>query len=350
VDKSAFAKQGVLIFPTYLNVALGQERTLTYYARASLLRNASASVAVVADDPALTVLDVPFALRPHRSKQDLRVGSFRVRGESLKDSVIIRAVCESLPPAEAVASVVETKIEEHVFDQPLEFEYRHYRVREGSQKSLELFAKYPEVIADATDVALTTSDSAGVPIRGSCQLIPVAGSNYARGSVVVQGRKLNAGAEIKAVANGREAVATVKVVQRPPETTIPIKIELRDKDYGNFRAMWADHEGKPNLLLVSARHRSLSRYLGPAPDYEGQNAPHFRILLAEIVAESVCRKSLFLESKERTWEFRWADLKEDYLIADSVIAKLQQRIRDFVADAHAIMFSDAEAKRATETS
>jgi hypothetical protein len=348
VDKSAFAEQGVLIFPTYLNVALGQERTLTYYARASLLRNANPSVTVVADDPALTVLDASFALRPHRSKQDLRVGTFRVRGESLKDCVIIRAVCEGLPPAQAAASVVETKIEEHTFDQPLEFEYGQYRVREGSQKSLELFAKYPEVVADATDVALTTSDSAGVPIRGSCQLIPVAGSNYARGSVVVQGRKLNARAEIMAVANSREAVTTVKVVQKPPETRIPIEIKLRDEDFGNFRAKWADHEGKPHLLLVSARHKSLSRYLGPAPGYEGQNAPHFRLLLAEIVAESVCRKSLILESKERTWEFRWADQREDHMIAETVLAELQKRIREFVADAHAIMLSDAEAKRASD--
>ncbi len=347
VDKTAFAKQGVLIYPTYLNVALGQERSLTYYANAMLLRNGNASVNVQADDPALRVLDTSFVLRPHRSKQDLRVGTFRVRGESLKDSVIIRAICENLTPAEAIASVIETRIEEHVFDQPLEFEHDQYRVREGSQKSLELFAKYPEVVADLTDVALTTSDSAGVPIRGSCQLIPVAGSNYARGSVVIQGRKLNAKAEIKALANSREAVTTVRVVQKPPETTIPIKIELRDEDYGNFRARWADHEGKPHLLLVSARHKSLSRYLGPAPSYEGQDAPHFRVLLAEIVAESVCRKSLILESKERTWEFRWADLKEDSLIADDVLAKLQQRIRDFVAEAHAIMLGDVEVKRAT---
>ncbi len=259
--------------------------------------------------------------------------------------MIIRATCGSLPNAEAVASVVETKIEERLFDQPVEFEHDEYRVREGSRKTLELFAKYPEVVAEPTQVALTTSDGAGVPIRGGCQLVPVVGSNYARGGVVVQGRKLNAKAEINASVNGRGTATKVKVVQRPPETTIPIKIELRDEDYGNFRAKWADHEGKPHLLLVSARHKSLSRYLGPAPDYEGQDAAHFRVLLAEIVAESVCRKSLTLESKERTWEFRWADLKEDYLIADDVLAKLQQRIRDFVADAHAIMLSDAEVRK-----
>lgn len=97
-------------------------------------------------------------------------------------------------------------------------------------------------------------------------------------------------------------------------------------------------------MLVFARHKLLSRYLGPPPEFEGQNVPLFRVLLAEIVAESVCRKSLTLESKERTWEFRWADLKEDYLIADAVFAKFQQRMRDFVADAHGITLSDSEIK------
>jgi len=83
-------------------------------------------------------------------------------------------------------------------------------------------------------------------------------------------------------------------------------------------------------------------------EFQGQNSPLFRVLLAEIVAESVCRKSLTLESKERTWEFRWADLKEDYLIADDVFAKFQRLMRDFVADAHAIMLSDQEVKKALD--
>ncbi len=76
VDKSAFSKQGVLIYPTYLNVALGQERSLTYYVKAVLAGNSKKTVAVEADDPALTVLDVPFELRAHRTKQDLFVGTF----------------------------------------------------------------------------------------------------------------------------------------------------------------------------------------------------------------------------------------------------------------------------------
>src|SRR5262249_16787544 len=126
---------------------------------------------------------------------------------------------------------------------------------------------------------------------------------------------------------------------------ISIKIELRDEDYGNFRAKWADDEKRPNVLLISARHESLRRYLGPGPEFEGQATPHFRILLAEIVAESVCRKSLGLEAKERPWEFRWADLGKDHIIADTVMAALHKRMRQFVADAHAIMLGERELRK-----
>jgi hypothetical protein len=191
------------------------------------------------------------------------VATFTVKGEALRDAIIIRAICDGLPTAQAAASVVETRIEERVFEQPLEFEHESYRIREGSKRSLQLFAKYPDVVAEPTTVSISSSDSAGVPVRGSCHLIPIAGSNYAQGTIIVQGRKLNAKAEIKATANSREAITSVKIVQKAPDSGIPFEFKLTDQDFGNFRARWADHEGKPNLLLISARHQSLSRCLGP---------------------------------------------------------------------------------------
>ena len=91
----------------------------------------------------------------------------------------------------------------------------------------------------------------------------------------------------------------------------------------------------------------MKRAVGPENEnFPGQDAPLFRVLIAEIVAESVCRKALTMEAKERPWDFRWADLKEDNLIADDVLAKMQQRLRQFVADAHSVMLSEQEIKAA----
>ena len=81
---------------------------------------------------------------------------------------------------------------------------------------------------------------------------------------------------------------------------------------------------------------------GPPPDFEGQNTPHFKLLLAEIVTESVCRKSLVLEAQERSWEFHWADEKEDRIIAESVLSELHRRMREFAFIAHSVMLENKE--------
>lgn len=347
LDTEMFAKQGVLIYPTYLNVGVGSERTLTVYVKRSLLQNINEPVTIEA--PSSDELEVggsPFTLHAHKSKEDRLLGSFKVKGKKLSSGPItLTARCDGLPAVEAKVQVVENKIEERNFTSPLEFEREEYHVRQGSRKALRLFAKYPDLIATETEVNVTSSDGSKVGVRGRCVLTPIAGSNYAEGIVLVEGRTLKSKADVKAEVNGRKAATTIKVIAKSDEDrSIPIKINIRDEDYGNFRAIWAKHEGKPHLLLISARHKSLARYLGPAPDFAGQNTPLFRLLIAEIVAESVCRKALVMEAEERPWDFRWADLKEDHLIADDVLAKMQQRMREFVASAHASMLSDQDVK------
>ncbi len=70
---------------------------------------------------------------------------------------------------------------------------------------------------------------------------------------------------------------------------------------------------------------------------------HFRILLAEIVAESVCRKTLEREAREHS--FRWADQRDDSIIAGNVITELQKRLRDFTTIAHKVMLRDSELEK-----
>jgi hypothetical protein len=133
------------------------------------------------------------------------------------------------------------------------------------------------------------------------------------------------------------------VIDKPEEQGVKIDFEIRDEDFGNFRALWADREGKPHLLLISARHKSLRRYLGdPDKGFPGQNTPLFRVLIAEIVAENVCRKALTLEAKERPFDFLWADMGKPDIIVDDVFAQVQQRLRDFLSKAHEVMLSDSE--------
>ncbi len=340
VDENFFAKKGVLIFPTYSRLGIGEIRSLTFYVNRALFDKEGQEVNVVSDDTAVTVLDSTFKLRTHTKKDDRLIGTFRVKGEAIKDAVYIEANCPSIPKAEAVIQVVEQRVEDHNFTSPLEFEHKLYHVREGSSKTLRLFAKCPELVNQETEINIASSDSASIPIRGRCHVVPVAGTNYALGEVSIRGRRLiKDSVTITAKINGDSATTKVKVTQKE-EKGVKIDIQLRDEDFGNFRALWAEHEGKPNVLLISARHDSIKRYLKYNPEtkeHEGDKTPHFRVLLAEIVAESVCRKALILEAKARAWEFKFADLKDDNVIADAVLAQLQKRIRNFAGIAHSIM-------------
>jgi len=147
---------------------------------------------------------------------------------------------------------------------------------------------------------------------------------------------ISSSVNLTASINGIEAVAKIKIVQKEDEIGPDIKIEIVDKDFVNNRARWADREGKPNLLEISSKHPAVSCYLGPPP-YDGQNSPEFEVLEAEIVAESVCMRLLKIETQRSSWLFNWADLKEDEMIADSVLLEYTRRMKIFLPIAHSII-------------
>lgn len=340
VDEEFFLKRGVLIFPTYLNIAVGQIRTLTFYVNRAIFNKEGHEIMVLSDDTALSVLNIPFKLRSHPKRSNLLMGTFSIRGESVKEAVCLQTKSEGVPVAEAMAKIIENKPEEHEFSDPFEFEHKFYQVKEGSTKTFKLFAKYPELITQEAIIKAISSESEGVPIKGRCRLLPVEGSNYAVGEVIIQGRRLSGKpVEITAYLNGNKATTRVKVIQRD-EPGVSLKFKIVSRPHGIFRAAWSAQE--PNLLEIYATHESIKRYLGPEPDFAGQDKLHFRILLAEIVAESFCRKALELEAKSRPWEFRDDFMGAPEVVVTTALAHLQKRIRDFVAIAHKIMITGAE--------
>lgn len=337
VDDDSFSKKGVLIFPTYLNIAIGQVRTLTFYVNRSLYDKEGKDVNVACDDPAVNIIDSSFKLRAHSKRNDRLFGTFRIQGVSLKDIVCLQTNCDGIPQTEAIIKVIEDKIEEHQFINPLEFEHKQYHVKEGSVKTLRIYAKYPELIAYETSIDIFSSDQEGVPVKGRCVLVPIERSNFAVGEIATQGRRHNGKAIISTTLNNEKAQCNIKVIQKD-ESGAPIKINIVSKNLGVYRAAWSLQE--TNVLEISAVHESIKRYLGPEPDYEGQDAPLFRVLLAEIVAERICMKALELEVKSRPWDFKDDFNGSPEIVLNTVISHLQKRLRDFVARAHKVMLAD----------
>ncbi len=70
---------------------------------------------------------------------------------------------------------------------------------------------------------------------------------------------------------------------------IELSFELVPHSLGkNYRASWSREEPK---LLITTRHESISLYLGDeAAGYPGQHSSAFRVLLAELISDNVCRR------------------------------------------------------------
>ena len=79
-----------------------------------------------------------------------------------------------------------------------------------------------------------------------------------------------------------------------PPKGVGIKIKVEDLDLGNQRYQW-----RQNVLELGAKHPSLKRYLGTKSEgFPGQDSQHFRLLIAEIVAEAVCTKLIAYRETE----------------------------------------------------
>ena len=126
--------------------------------------------------------------------------------------------------------------------------------------------------------------------------------------------------------------ADIKVVSKDDDG-VELTFELVPYSLGrNWRALWDRNE--PNKLLITTQHESISRYLGsPEDDYPGQHHPPFRVLLAELVADNVCRRIVEERVKVLPHEF---DVNRIYL-------NHSRLMRDFTPLAHKIMLANPDA-------
>lgn len=113
-----------------------------------------------------------------------------------------------------------------------------------------------------------------------------------------------------------------------------VTIRLVEKDLGIYRAQF--NRENPNLLEITTSHESVGRYLRrdeSGDRYDGQDSPHFRILMAEIVAETIARRVIIAASEDGS---RFASTAHQTNAQYEIFNKLLPR-------AHRIMVPSAEA-------
>jgi hypothetical protein len=333
-DSGTYGKQGTILIPTYYTLALGEIKPFYFRVKRPSVGLPEDVAKVNCEGEGIRLLTKEFPLKPSVHNEDLLSGTFQVEGVALTNAASLSVLYNGLPPTEALVSVVESKSPNFI-DVPngLAFDREHYFVREGRTRRLLLRAEYPAVVSEITTIQVISSSENIPVIKPQCRLFPVSGSNYAEGYITVQGRRLNERGTITARVDQRTCEATIEVTQTP-SVGFPIRILIRDMSYGNFRAMW-DRPENPNHLLISAQHESVRRYLGASPEFEGQNAPYFKILLAEIVSESVCRRVLEELAQLSPWEYEGLNMAGFY-------AQHNRFMKEFTPIAHSTQLSGKE--------
>jgi len=332
-ENKGFIQKGVLIIPTPYTLEIGEIKTFGFRAKKVSGVSMEEPVKVTCEDEGIRIITPEFLLSPSRTAERVLTGSFKVEGVRETSAAYLTATYNGLPTTKALVEVVKYK--EITIPSGLAFEKESYRVKEKKKKRLLLRAEYPSVVAEETPVKVSCDCEDIAIIRPLAVLRPISGKPYAEGYVTIEGRRLGAKGKITASVHSHTTQTEAKVIQKDEDKGIPIEIRIRDATYGNFRARW-DRPNNPNLLLISARHDSLKRYLGSeSSNFEGQNSPHFKLLLAEIVSENIVYKILEMSEKQAPWEYENLDI-------DGFYANHNKLMKEFTPIAHEIQLSNQE--------
>ncbi len=330
VRTKSFAQKGVGIVPAFTQIPLGGTRTFTVRASRDLGLPSGTSVKVSLSKVAARCIEVvgsPVDLEPDPVHDDLLRGSFVLRGAQ-KGSCQVGCQVDGLDLVHAEIQVVDDAPTDVEITNGFAFHRKTYTVRPGARKKLLIRARFDRPIAEPPNIKFVTSIEEVVKLRKRDPLELVEGTTYYEGAIAVEGLKLNGKTILTAEADGKKASCQVTVAQRDEEG-IELDFKLVDYSLGqNYRATWDRDE--PNKLLITTQHESVSRYLGAAEDgYPGQHSDAFRVLLAELISDNVCRR--IVEEQLRT-------LPMD-VDADKVYVQHNKLMREFTPIAHKIQLN-----------
>lgn len=331
-DKKALHEKGVSIAPAFTQIPLGTARTFFVRVHKRLDLPEGTPLTVKLSKPAARAVELVGTttdLEPDPNFPDALRGAFVVRGLHESRRAQIGCSVDDLRPVFAEIQVVGAEpIEPEI---PGDFAFRHgeYSIRQGSRRSLVLRARFPE--SDVPNVTFTLGDGQVAALRQRHPFKRVDGATYYQASATVEARRLGAKTELVAEAAGRTATCAVRIVAQE-EPGAELKFQLVSYPLGeNYRAVWDRRE--PNRLLITTRHESVSRYLGEeADDYPGQHDGPFRVLMAELISDNVCRRIVEEHVRALPHEFD----------SDKVYLMHNRLMKEFTPLAHQIQLANPD--------
>jgi hypothetical protein len=331
----ALRMQGELaIVPSACIVKPRETKTLSILMKSALVQRSGPKVSLAQEGEGVEILSAEVVAAPRGDRPDISSGTFKIRGLVAGSMVLIKASSADVT-ADALVQVEERKEEEPRIPPGLSFEHDSYHVRFGKTKRLVLRAKIAGEDLEGVTVNIA-SDTAGIlPLR----LVVALRLNLALGCFIaeaaISGKQLGAKGKIIAQLRGFIAEAKVTVVQRDLEGPFSFDIKIVNEDFGPQRAIW-DHTN--GILKITAQHKSIGRYLGRGEEnFPGQDRPHFKTILAEIVADQVVRRLIEIREEKQG--------KDEDLDAHAVYATHQKYVGEFLPIAHEIQLPTFELNK-----
>lgn len=219
-----------------------------------------------------------------------------------------------------------------------QFEKKNYSIKEGKIKNIKIFAQWPEFIHGRVKVKISITNS------GYCELLTeniildydrklkeVFGKGMAVGTVKLRGLEAGGPVIIKTSLQNKEISAKIRVIPKK-ELGKNFEIKIVDEDLGNQRALF---DFDKNLIKINGRHKIIKRYLGPPPDFQDQDSIHFKLLSAELIADTVARRVLELNAQKNISEYKDMDVTGFY-------RKHREFMNAFLEKAHRIQIPENE--------
>ena len=266
-------------------------------------------------------------LEPHPTQENVLRAVWSVTAKQATPATGLRVRIGSIVD-EVIIEVFESEADRYRHVTELGFSRKQYQVlTDNKRKSVVLMAPITQVpVATPFEAECSSAD---FEISGNQTLMPSKTTRIARCAFSVRTNKVGATGVLVVKINGQQA--SVKLVGVEPKGS-GISIKLVDSDFVNQRYRW-----RSNVLEIASRHPSLRRYLGTSSSgFPGQEKPHFRILLAEIVADAVC--SRIIERREATGQYEDEDVDWNFFYAE--YSKL---LTEFLPSAHSLQLPVSES-------
>lgn len=251
-------------------------------------------------ESALRVVGSPTDLEPDPLDSNLLRATFTLEGAAESRRVQVGCQVDGLEPVFVEVQVVPAQPIDREILNGFAFHRQTYSVRHGGRRTVLLRAGPNSSARARPKLRLDDASVAAIRQVGEFELVP--GTSYYEAVISIEGRKPNGRTKLVARANGSAAECRLQVVEKQ-EAGVELKFRLVDDDLGaNYRAAWDRQE--PNCLLITTKHESIRRYLGAAENgYPGQHGEAFRILLAELISDNVCRRIVEEHARSQPHDF-----------------------------------------------